>query len=74
MNDSEFHQEYGLTYNEAYERLKQIKARNNQSMQNLLDDYFAKAKKQTLRSKIEWFINLDRRKKELARLRNVNKV
>lgn len=72
MNNHQFYIEFGMTFEQALLKLEQIKARNRASEQALLDRIAKAQSKQSLRSKIEWFINLDRRKKELIRLRNVN--
>lgn len=70
MNNDQFAIVVGMTFEQALEKLEQIKARNRASEQALLDKVAEAKKKQSLRRKLEWFINLDRRKKELIRLRN----
>jgi hypothetical protein len=74
MSDDEFYREFGMTIDQAFERLKEIKEKNEKSMQAMMDKFEALKFTQPLRSKIRWFENLDRRKRELIRLRDDNKI
>lgn len=69
-NEADFIAEFGITYDQADDWLCKLKIENQKKLNDIIEENKQIAKKQSLRSKIEWFINLDRRKKELMRLRN----
>tara|TARA_R110002049_G_scaffold225946_4_gene397908 strand:+ start:5815 stop:6033 length:219 start_codon:yes stop_codon:yes gene_type:complete len=72
MTNDEFFAEFGMTVNQAKDVLNKKKQRNQESLERMMLEVEELKGKQSLRSKLEWFQNLDKRKRELEALKNGN--
>lgn len=74
MTNEEFIKEYGMTIEQAIEKVRLRGEKNKASIDGLMDEVYELKFTQTLKSKLEWFQNLDKRKRELIELRSKNEI
>lgn len=72
MTNDEFFAEFGMTVDQAKDALNKKKQRNQESLERMMLEVEELKGKQSLRSKLEWFQNLDKRKREIEALKNGN--
>tara|TARA_R110000744_G_scaffold380568_1_gene503230 strand:+ start:13252 stop:13470 length:219 start_codon:yes stop_codon:yes gene_type:complete len=72
MTNDEFFAEFGMTVDQAKDALNKKKQRNQESLERMMLEVEELKGKQSLRSKLEWFQNLDKRKREIEILKNGN--
>jgi hypothetical protein len=69
MTDNEFNKYYGMTFDQANEVLNNIKEDNASAINQIRENLEIAERSRTVKSGMEFFTRLDKRKKELIKLK-----